>query len=588
MSDLPISAPIDYTARDYASIRQQMIDRIQEVLPEWTSRSSSDFGIVLIELFSWAMDLHSFMEDRIVNETFLTTATLRESVLGIAEMLGYVPVPPTPAVARVTFRITSVNAVTIPAGTKVTSPESSADGSELILFETDADLTITPPTMTGEVEVTQGETVVEVVALSDGTVNQSYALFRPGVFYQSVLIDVDPGDGFARWTEVSDLAVVSPGDWVYAVKIDVDGIARVYFGDGATGKVPTPGSVIRATYRIGVGASGNVPAGAINQLYDSVEGLVGVTNVAAATGGEDAESLETIRKSAPKSLTAMNRAVTAADYAALVRNVGGVEKSNATAEIYTNVSLYIAPTSGVGQLMQDDLKTRIQEYFLTRKMVNTTITLIDATYIGINIAIDLQVLDNHYRETVKLAVENAISEVLSFSQRDFAEKVTLSMIYHAIYGLTGVDYVVITRMTREDAYPQTGTTTITTEAGEIPVLATNETQAVTLTAGTTGGDFTLTWAGVGDEETDVIAWDATAAELKDAMVTAGFGTTDDFRVVSPEAGVWLITFMGVYAGVNVAEFGAETPGNLTGTLPGVGVVTQSKGVIVTASGGITT
>lgn len=569
-------------------IRQQMIDRISDVLPEWTSRSSSDFGIVLIELFSWAMDLHSFMEDRIVNETFLTTATLRESVLGIAEMLGYVPVPPTPAEAEVTFEITGVNDVTIPAGTKITSPESSADGSELILFETDTDLTITSTAKFGSVYVTQGETVVEVVALSDGTVNQSYALFREGVFYQSVLIDVDPGDGFARWTEVSDLAVVGPGDWVYAVKIDVDGIARVYFGDGATGKVPTPGSVIRATYRVGVGAAGNVPAEAINQLYDSVEGVIGVRNVAAATGGEDAESLETIRKSAPKSLTAMNRAVTAADYAALVRNVGGVEKSNATAEIYTNVSLYIAPTSGVGVPMTQDLKDRIQAYFLTRKMVNTTITLIDATYIGVNVAIDLQVLDNHYRETVKLAVENAISEVLSFSQRDFAEKVTLSMLYHAIYGVTGVDYVVITRMTREDAYPQTGTTTIVTEAGEIPVLATNETQAVTLTEGTTGGDFTLTWAGIGDEETAAIAYNASAADLKDALVTAGFGTTDDFRVVSPEAGVWLITFLGVYAGVNVAEFGAPTPGNLTGTEPGVGVVTQSKGVIVTASGGITT
>jgi len=36
---------IDYVAKDYASFRQQMIDNIPTVIPEYTNRDSSDFGI---------------------------------------------------------------------------------------------------------------------------------------------------------------------------------------------------------------------------------------------------------------------------------------------------------------------------------------------------------------------------------------------------------------------------------------------------------------------------------------------------------------------------------------------------------------
>ncbi len=80
--------PIDYTSRDYAAFRQDMIDAIPTRLPEWTSRSPNDFGITLIELFAYMGDILSFYGDRIANEAFLETATLRSSVLKIAAMLA--------------------------------------------------------------------------------------------------------------------------------------------------------------------------------------------------------------------------------------------------------------------------------------------------------------------------------------------------------------------------------------------------------------------------------------------------------------------------------------------------------------------
>ena len=44
---------IDYLTKDYEGFRQAMLGQIPLLLPNWTDRSESDFGIVLIELFAY-------------------------------------------------------------------------------------------------------------------------------------------------------------------------------------------------------------------------------------------------------------------------------------------------------------------------------------------------------------------------------------------------------------------------------------------------------------------------------------------------------------------------------------------------------
>ena len=53
MAEINYVPQVDYTSKDYAAIRDDMISRISDFLPEWTSRDPADFGIVLIELFSY-------------------------------------------------------------------------------------------------------------------------------------------------------------------------------------------------------------------------------------------------------------------------------------------------------------------------------------------------------------------------------------------------------------------------------------------------------------------------------------------------------------------------------------------------------
>lgn len=88
-SKIPVS--IDYTSRDYYSLRNALLLRLQERVPEWKGDDPADFGVALVEAFAYMGDVSSYYIDRIANEGLLNTATQRKSILAIASNYGYSP-----------------------------------------------------------------------------------------------------------------------------------------------------------------------------------------------------------------------------------------------------------------------------------------------------------------------------------------------------------------------------------------------------------------------------------------------------------------------------------------------------------------
>ena len=80
---------IDYLTKDYEGFKQGMLNQIPLLLPGWTDRGESDFGVVLIELFAYVADILSYYQDRVANEAFLSTATQRRSVSELLRLIGY-------------------------------------------------------------------------------------------------------------------------------------------------------------------------------------------------------------------------------------------------------------------------------------------------------------------------------------------------------------------------------------------------------------------------------------------------------------------------------------------------------------------
>ena len=80
---------IDYLAKDYASFRQLILDRLAVLLPEWRERNPADLGITLVELLAYAGDYLSYRQDAIATEAYLGTARQRASVRRHASLLDY-------------------------------------------------------------------------------------------------------------------------------------------------------------------------------------------------------------------------------------------------------------------------------------------------------------------------------------------------------------------------------------------------------------------------------------------------------------------------------------------------------------------
>lgn len=481
---------IDYTSKDYLAFRNDMLTHASTLLPQWTSRSNSDFGVVLVELFAYMGDILSFYGDRIANEAFLETATQRTSVLQQARMLDYRPNGTNAAIVQLTFTLSpGMGSVTIPARTKVSTPSIDA---EPIYFETDVDLvipgtTVTPAVYTGVVMATEGETVFESIGTSNGGPSQEYLLSQNPVIETSLDIYMDEGSGQTIvWQWVDHLIEWGPQDRVFTTLLDENNVVHVIFGDGVNGKVPAALTVIEAGYRVGGGEIGNVGPKTITEDESGLVGVVSITNISAATGGQDAETLDQIRRNAPATLIALNRAVTLDDYASLTLKVPGVSKAKPISAVYSSVTVYVAPLGGgldaqdQPQYLSATRKQAIRNYLAPRVPAPTTVTLADPTYVKIDITIDLVVAPQYNQKSIEAAVKKSVLATLTYDSVDFGERVTVGGTFSAITSVIGVGYATITVLARSGGLTMAD---IQLADNEIPVPG-------VITLNTTGGILT--------------------------------------------------------------------------------------------------
>jgi hypothetical protein len=86
----PLPQPeINYLAKDYASFRQLIFDRLSLGMPEWRERHVPDIGVTLVELLAYAGDHLSYYQDAVATEAYLETARQRISVRRHARLVDY-------------------------------------------------------------------------------------------------------------------------------------------------------------------------------------------------------------------------------------------------------------------------------------------------------------------------------------------------------------------------------------------------------------------------------------------------------------------------------------------------------------------
>ena len=485
MADSYYVPQIDYQSRDFTSIRDDLINLIPNFAPQWTSRDSTDFGIVLIELFSYMGDILNYYIDRAANESFLATATQRDTVLNLARLLNYSPGEPVPSQITVQFSNYSTTS-TVPVKYLSQYQTSTPDtNGNYVYFES---ITTTSDTVLGTASsatspatatltVTEGQTVATTqIGVSDGTPDQVFPIYDDALIYASSNLQITVGgtisggvvSGGTTYDKVNYLIDYGQSDTKYNAFYDGNNILNIRFGDGVSGKIPPANAVIWASYRKGLGSSGNVGATTVTVVVSNSGGSTNysVTNTSSTpvVTGTDPESMDSIRINAPLSLRSLNRAVSLSDYSSLALNGSNlVLKASAVADNYSSIIIFVMGAAWNNNL-SSTVRNNVQTYFVGKTPPGTAVTVLNGSiaYTALTVAITAEPTASN--DTVKYAAYSAIKDLLSFDNVTFNDSITQSDIQKTLRAVPGVADLSITGLERRVTSTSAASTTVNSSA----------------------------------------------------------------------------------------------------------------------------
>ncbi|MFO1339070.1 MAG: putative baseplate assembly protein [Burkholderiaceae bacterium] len=302
------------------------------------------------------------------------------------------------------------------------------------------------------VHATHGETRNELLGNGDTTqALQSFALKQPPLTFVSAATAAGAASTLAvevdgvRWRETPSLAWLGPKDRGFASRTGDDGVTRITFGDGEHGaRLPSGVQNVRAIYRNGIGAPGNVKAEQISLLASRPLGVKAVINPLRASGGADREDRDLARQSAPLAVATLDRLVSLQDYADFARSFAGVAKAAAVRAsdgrregvLLTIAGVDDAPIDPTGDLYRN-LVTALRQLGDPDLPVQVQVRELLALVLSAKVA----VLPDHRWETVATAVRAELLRRFGFGQRALGQGVCTAELIGAIQGVRGVAWV---------------------------------------------------------------------------------------------------------------------------------------------------
>lgn len=150
-SNLPGLSAITYRTGTWATFKESMLARLSSfdypALAQLKTRDDDDFSIALLDASAVVLDILTFYQERLANESYLRTATQLRSLTELARLIGYAPAPGVAASVYLAFSLQaapglatdpSTPAITIPKGTQVQSVPPQGQSPQT--FETSADI----------------------------------------------------------------------------------------------------------------------------------------------------------------------------------------------------------------------------------------------------------------------------------------------------------------------------------------------------------------------------------------------------------------------------------------------------------------
>ena len=387
---------LNFTSLDFDQIK----DTLKQYLQSNSNFTDYDFEgsnlSTILDVLAYNTYITSYNANMISNEVFIDSATLRENVVALARNIGYVPRSKKASTATINF---TVEPGITPPPTTITLKKgpvaaSNAFGGQSFVFGVTKD--VTKPVIDGvasflDLDIKEGTVVDQKFPYSTNNINQRFILSNAGIDLNTLEVYVRPSatssllSSYTRQDSLFDAVTgssITKDSLIYYIQEIEDEQYELIFGDGIFGKELSDGNIVEVSYILTNGSEANGIsnlsfAGKCTYTRNAVENTItsGISIVTAnipSTGGDEIESVDSVKKFAPQIYSTQNRALTSNDYEILIPNkiypetesisvYGGEEL---VPPQYGKVFISIKPRTGdfVPNAIKENIKRDLRKY----------------------------------------------------------------------------------------------------------------------------------------------------------------------------------------------------------------------------------
>ena len=435
----------------------------------------------IIDTLAYNTYYTAFNTNMVVNELFIDSATLRDNVIAIAKQLGYRPKSATSPTAYVSFTVTYSNPTTdteliLKKGTGFIASYDNNVYQYVVTDDVKAQVISNVATFTN-VEVKEGTQLVNTFTVNTALKSQRFILDNQNIDTNTISVKVFPtGGSFSEPYLVADNI------------LGVDGTSKVFFldeiederyeilmGDGVLGKKLENNARIEVSYLTTAGPESNgVRTFVFSGVLENPNGVsptsftTSITSTVASAGGEEIESTSKIKYTAPKAYGTQDRAVTAQDYEAIVRQVypatsdivifGGEDQDPPE---YGKVFIALKPkdASYLTSLTKNDIVEKLKKYVVA----SVEPKLIDPSILYVEIMSKIYYNSLSTDQTPAQIRDKVIGSVQSYLETSDTEKFNGKFRYSKMVGvIDDADKSINSNLTevtmRKDFYPSLNST----------------------------------------------------------------------------------------------------------------------------------
>jgi hypothetical protein len=430
-------ALVNFTNLDFDQIK----DSLKDYLRSNSNFTDYDFEgsnlSVIIDLLAYNTYISSYNANMVSNEVFIDSATLRENVVSLARNIGYVPRSKQSSIANISFFVevedSSILSLSLQKG--IVCSTTTSFGGQSFIFSIPDNITI--PVIDGiglfeNIEIYEGTFITQEIQVDPLNQDERYILENENVDINTLRVFVRENilsNTSVKYNLSENIIDVNPNSRVFYIQEIEDQRYELIFGDNIFGKKLEPSNIVEISYivtngEIGNGISNFTYSGRIldNNGNPVTGGFSLLTTISESRNGKEIESVNSVKKYAPRIYSSQNRAVTSRDYESIIPKIypqtesvsvfGGEELDPPK---YGKVFITIKPINGnfISNTVKQNIKNELKKY----SVAGIIPEIMDLKYLYIEVFSNIYYNSNLSRN-LSFLQERILKNIDSYSKSD--------------------------------------------------------------------------------------------------------------------------------------------------------------------------